>query len=109
MTSWSSGWCHRPDARAARDRTPLTRLARWRSWPQGGLHGGPGRAEAEARVELLGAVLVVGGDPQVAHVAGRRDRGARHRRAAPAAPVVRMDEDLADLRRVAGALELGEG
>ncbi len=59
---------------------------------------GPGGSEAQARVELLRAVLVVGDDPEVVDVVnGSLDRRAGDRRAAARAAVLRAHEHVGDL------------
>ena len=83
------------------------RLLRTLRQPQE-LHGPPRRAKAQALIERLRPVFVVGPDPEVADVAGGRDRRPRDGRAAPAAAVLGVHEHLGDLRGVAVTLHLRE-
>jgi len=80
-----------------------------RSEPPRKLHRPRCRTKAEAGVELLGSILVIGDDPKVPDSAGRLDRCASDRRAKPVAPVFRVDVDVGDLGPYTVVLELREG
>jgi GNAT superfamily N-acetyltransferase len=72
------------------------------------LHSGPRRAKAEARVEPLWAVLLVGPDPQPARLRPALDRRAGECRSKATVAMLGGDIDRSDLRAVAGPHQLGE-
>lgn len=79
------------------------------SWQSQELRRGHDRLEAEPSVELLGTVLVVGADPEMLNVPGRRDRCLGQSRTATMATVRRQDVERADLDLVVAEIERGEG
>ena len=78
-------------------------------WESQELRCGQDGSKAEARVEVLGTVLVVGTDPEMLDVSGRRDRGLGQSRATALAAVLGQDVEPTDLDLVVAKIKPGEG